>query len=187
MISALLGEASQGIYSIRQITEIMFAYLSNKLTTVRKVELAKIAADETIRSLFAHGMYEFYIKNGWPNVPFNYDQLDFVQVMKIRLAQGDWGWLEAAVNMSKLLFGDRDVPTEVDDAALLYIRPLITAYKSLLKEAETRMNFTGYRIGDQELADMATKVMSLYIRIHQLGCVMNGEDRKSGSMMQGRF
>jgi hypothetical protein len=47
--------------------ELIFAeclgrYLSNRLTTVRRLELAKIAADETIRSLFAHGMYEFYIK-----------------------------------------------------------------------------------------------------------------------------
>ena len=59
MIASLLGEASQGIYSVRQITEIMFAYLSNKLSTARPSEIKKIAADKTIRSLFAHGMYEF--------------------------------------------------------------------------------------------------------------------------------
>lgn len=188
MISSLLGEASQGIYSVRQITEIMFAYLSNKLTTMRSGELVKIVSDDTIRSLFAHGMYEFYIKNGWPNVPFKYTKVDFNEVMKIRLAQGDRkDSFEAALNMSKVLFGDRDVPTHVDDAALLYIRPLITAYKSLQKEADTRTNFRGYRISDEELAETAPKVVSLYNRIQELGCVMNGEDRKNGSMMPGRF
>jgi hypothetical protein len=188
MISALLGEASQGIYSVRQITEIMFAYLSNKLTTVRRLELAKIAADETIRSLFAHGMYEFYIKNGSPNVAFKYERLDFAEVMKIRLAQGDRaGSYEAALNMSKVLFGDRDAPRNVDDAAVLYIRPLVAAYQALQKEADTRSNFRGYRISQEELASSAPKVLSLYENIQELGCVMNGEDRKNGSMMPGRF
>jgi hypothetical protein len=188
MISALLGEASQGIYSVRQITEVMFAYLSNKLTTVRRLEMAKVAADETIRSLFAHGMYDFYIKNGWPNVPFKYEKLDFTEVMKIRLAQGDRaGSFEAALNMSKVLFGDRDAPRHVDDAAVLYIRPLIEGYKALQKEADTRTNFRGYRISQEDLASSAPKVLSLYENIQELGCVMNGEDRKNGSMMPGRF
>lgn len=188
MISALLGEASQGIYSIRQITEIMFAYLSNRLTTMRSAELAKIVEDDTIRSLFAHGMYEFYIKNGWPNVPFKYNRVDFVEVMKIRLAQGDTrGNYESALNMSKVLFGDRDAPRYVDDAALLYIRPLIDAYRGFQKEADTRTNFRGYRISDEELAETAPKVLNLFARIQELGCVMNGEDRMNGSMMPGRF
>lgn len=44
-----------------------------------------------------------------------------------------------------------------------------------------------YRISQEELASSAPKVLSLYENIQGLGCVMNGEDRKNGSMMPGRF
>jgi hypothetical protein len=139
MISSLLGEASQGIYSVRQITEIMFGYLSNKLANARRNEIVKIAADETIRSLFDHGMYEFYINNGWPNLTFNYKKLDFVQVMKERLAEGKNSetW-EVALNLSRLLIGDRDAPAEVEEAALMYLRPIIATYKQALSDAGGR-------------------------------------------------
>jgi hypothetical protein len=187
MIASLLGEASQGVYSVRQITEIMFAYLSNKLSTARSAEINKIAADETIRSLFAHGMYEFYINNGWPNAPFNYAKLDFVDVMKKRLAQGKDGTWKMALQLSKILFGDRDVPTDVDDAAMLYIRPILSDYKRLLDEAANRFTYNNMNFTSEGLLERAREIVERFDRIQELGCLMNGDDRKNGSMMEGRF
>jgi hypothetical protein len=188
MISSLLGEASQGIYSVRQITEIMFAYLSNKLSTARSTEISKIAADDTIRSLFAHGMYEFYINNGWPNAPFNYAKLDFVDVMKKRLAQGqESGTWQVALLLSKILFGDRHAPNEVDDAALMYIRPVIATYKKVLGEAESRFAYNGMRLTSEGLLEYSRTIVTCFDRIQELGCIMNGDDRKNGAMMDGRF
>ncbi|MCK1515634.1 hypothetical protein IVB22_24380 [Bradyrhizobium sp. 190] len=188
MIASLLGEASQGIYSLRQITEIMFAYLSNKLSTARSAEINKIAADETIRALFAHGMHEYYIKNGWPNAPFNYAKLDFVEVMKQRLAQGkESGTWEVARQLSKVLFGDRDAPTEVDDVALMYIRPILGTYKSLLGEAESRYAYNGMKFTSEGLLGHSRAIVDCFDRVQELGCIMNGDDRKNGSMMDGRF
>jgi hypothetical protein len=188
MISSLLGEASQGIYSVRQITEIMFAYLSNKLSAARSGEINKIAADVTIKSLFAHGMYEFYIQNGWPNAPFNYAKLDFVEVMKQRLALGkESGTWEASLQLSKLLFGDRDAPSEVDDTAMLYIRPILSEYKGLLGEAAERFTYQGENYSSEGLLERSRDIVECYERIQELGCIMNGDDRKNGSMMDGRF
>jgi hypothetical protein len=188
MISSLLGEAAQGIYSVRQITEIMFAYLSNKLSTARASEIKKIAADETIKSLFAHGMYEFYIKNGLPNVPFKYAKLDFVEFMKQLLAQGhESGTWEVALHLSKLLFGDRDAPIKVDDAALMYIRPILETYKRVLREAESRYAYNGMKFTSEGLLDHSRVIVDCFDRIQELGCIMNGVDRKNGSMMDGRF
>jgi hypothetical protein len=188
MIGSLLGEASQGIYSVRQIAEIMFAYLSNKLSTARSAEIIKIAGDETIRSLFAHGMYEFYIKNGWPNAPFNYAKLDFVDVMKKRLAQGqESGTWAVALQLSKILFGDRHAPNEVDDAALMYVRPVIATYKRALNEAESRFAYNGMRFTSEGLLEYSRIIVNCFDRIQELGCIMNGEDRKNGAMMDGRF
>ncbi len=188
MIGSLLGEASQGIYSVRQITEIMFAYLSNKLSTARHSEISKIAADETIRSLFAHGMYEFYINNGWPNAPFKYNKLDFIEVMKATLAKGQesgaWG---LALNLSKVLFGDRDAPREVDEAALMYIRPIIETYKRALDDGESRVAYNGVKFTRETLTECARTIVTSFARIQELGCIMIGEDRKKGAMMDGRF
>jgi hypothetical protein len=188
MISSLLGEASQGIYSVRQITEIMFAYLSNKLSTARSAEINRVVADGTIRSLFAHGMYEHYINKGWPNAPFNYAKLDFTEVMKKRLAQGkESGTWQMALQLSKILFGDRDAPMEVDDAALLYIRPILLDYKRLLDEAENRFTYNNTNFNSEDLLERSRQIVECFDRIQELGCVMNGDDRKNGSMMEGRF
>lgn len=188
MISSLLGEASQGIYSVRQITEIMFGYLSNKLANARRSEIVKIAADKTIRSLFNHGMYEFYINNGWPNVTFNYKKLDFVQVMKERLAEGKNSetW-EVALNLSRLLFGDRDAPAEVEEAALMYLRPIIATYKQALSDAGGRYAYEGVKFSGEGLLEVSRVIVTNYDHIQELGCIIVGEDRKDGVMMEGRF
>ena len=188
MIGSILGEASQGIYSVRQITEIMFAYISNKLASMRGSDIAKIAADQTIRSLFAHGMYEFYIKNGWPNVPFGYGKPDFIEIMKARLAQGqESGTWEVALNLSKILFGDRDAPHEVDDVAMMYLRPIIVDYKRALNEGEFRVDSTGLPLTPTMFAERARTIVTSFDRIQELACTVIGEDRKEGSIMDGRF
>jgi hypothetical protein len=188
MISSLLGEASQGIYSVRQITEIMFGYLSNRLANARRNEIVKIAADETIRSLFDHGMYEFYLMNGWPNVTFKYQKLDFVQVMKERLAEGKIGetW-EVALNLSRLLFGDRDAPAEVEEAALIYLRPILATYKQALSDAGSRYAYEGVKFSGEGLLEVSKMIIANYDRIQELGRVIVGQDRKHGIMMEGRF
>ena len=188
MIGSLLGEASQGIYSVRQIAEIMFAYLSHKLATARSAEITKIAADQTIGSLFNHGMYEFYINNGWPNAPFKYTKLDFIEIMKKRLALGQESrsW-EVALLLSKVLFGDRDAPPEVDDAALMYIRPVIETYKRALDDGESRTAYNGVKFTVETLTECSRTIVNSFARIQELGCIMSGEDRKRGAMMDGRF
>ena len=188
MIGSLLGEVSQGIYSVRQITEIMFAYLSHKLATARSAEITKIAADQTIGSLFNHGMYEFYINNGWPNASFKYTKIDFIEIMKKRLALGQESrsW-EVALLLSKVLFGDRDAPHEVDDAALMYIRPVIETYKRALDDGESRIAYNGVKFTVETLTECSRTIVNSFARIQELGCIMNGEDRKRGAMMDGRF
>ena len=188
MIASLLGEASQGVYSVRQIAEIMFAYLSNKLSTARPSEINKIAADKTIRSLFAHGMYEFYIQNGWPHAPFQYGKLDFVELMNQRLVQGkESGSWATALQLAKLLFGDKDAPLKVDDAALMFMRPILATYKKVLDEADSRYAYNGMKFPSEGMLDHSREILDCFDRIQEFGCIMIGTDRKNGSMMDGRF
>ncbi|MCK1316018.1 MULTISPECIES: hypothetical protein [unclassified Bradyrhizobium] len=188
MISALLGEASQGVYSVRQIAEIMFAYLSNKLSAARPVEINKITSDQTIRALFPHGMYDFYIQDGWPHAPFQYGKLDFVDLMKERLVQGSESWTWApALQLAKLLFGDKDVPPEVEDVAMIYMRPILTDYKRLLDELANQYTYKGEPISSEGILERSNEVIDLFDRIQELGRVIVGADRDKAQMMDGRF
>jgi len=188
MISALLGEASQGVYSIRQIAEIMFAYLSNKLSAARSVEINKIAGDKTIRSLFPHGMYDFYIQNGWPNAPFEYAKLSFVELMKERLVQGreSWTW-DSALQLSKLLFGDKDVPPEVEDVAMMCMRPILQDYKRMLDEVANMYTYNGEPISSEGILERSVAILDGFARIQELGRVIVGADRDKTAMMDGRY
>jgi hypothetical protein len=133
-------------------------------------------------------MYEFYINRGWPNAPFNYAKPDFVDVIKKRLAQGqESGTWKVALQLSKVLFGDRHAPNEVDDAALMYIRPLIATYKRVLGEAESRFACIGRRFTSEGLLEYSKIIVNCFDRIQELGCIMNGEDRKNAATMDGRF
>lgn len=188
MISALLGEASQGVYSVRQIAEIMFAYLSNKLAAARPIEINKIAADKTIRSLFPHGMYGFYIQNGWPHAPFLYGKASFVELMKERLVQGrESGTWESALQLAKLLFGDKDVPPEVEDVALMFMRPILADYKRLLDEVEHMYTYKGEPISSEGILERSSEILDCFDRIQDLGRVIVGADRDKAAMMDGRY
>ena len=108
--------------------------------------------------------------------------------MNQRLAQGkESGSWATALQLSKLLFGDRDAPVKVDDAALMYIRPIIETYKKVLGEAESRYAYNGMKFTSEGLLDHSRVIVDCFDHIQELGCIMNGIDRKNGSMMDGRF
>jgi hypothetical protein len=75
---------------------------------------------------------------------FDYTKLDFIEIMKRKLALGqESGSWEVALLLSKVLFGDRDAPHEVDDTALMYIRLVIETYKRALNNGESRVAYNG--------------------------------------------
>jgi hypothetical protein len=188
MVGAMLGEAAQGIYSVRQITEIMFAYISHRLTLDNSAEIAKLAGDETIKSLFKHGIYEFYLLEGWPHVPFAHNKPDFLEMMKSRLVRGrERGSWQTAHVLSRLLFGDREAPREVDDMALLYIQDVVKKYDAALYKAESENGYQGVMFGGTELTVLAQIIVRRFDQITDLSCIMHGEDRVKGAIMQGRF
>ncbi|MCC8970122.1 hypothetical protein ACVIWU_001011 [Bradyrhizobium sp. USDA 4509] len=185
MVSAILGEASQGIYSIKQIGDIIFAYVSNRLSSANGTEIARLAEDETISSLLRGGMYNTYLYDGWPHVPFSYEKPDFIALMKERLVQGQerWSWRTANL-LSKLLFGDREAPAEVDDIALLYMKRVVQRYDTLTSSVE--YDFGGLSTG-RVPEEMAKEVVARFEQATDLSCVMHGEDRINGRLQQPRF
>jgi hypothetical protein len=188
MIASILGEASQGIYSIRQITEIMFAYISHRLSSASGSEIARLANDDTIRSLFDHGMYNYYLFEGWPHVPFTYNRPDFIRIMKARLLRGRErkSWRTAHL-LSRLLFGDREAPAEIDEMALVYMQAELKAFKPAFDMAEYQYRDDEGLYGGPEMVDLARVIVNKFEQINDLSCVMHGDDRKRGVILGGRF
>jgi hypothetical protein len=188
MIASILGEASQEIYSVRQITEIMFGYISHRLGSANGSEIARLANDDTIRVLFQQGMYNYYLYEGWPHVPFKYNRPDFINVMKERLIRGRErkSWKTAHL-LSRLLFGDREAPPEIDEMALLYMQAELKVFKSALTVAEARHRDDEGLYGGAEMAKLARTVVNKFEQVNDLSCVMHGDDRKRGVIMGGRF
>jgi hypothetical protein len=188
MVASILGEAAQGIYSIRQITEIMLAYISHRITAGGSAEIARLANDDTIRSLFPHGMYDFYLFEGWPHVSFEYNKPDYLGLMKERLIQGrERGSWKTAHLLSLLLFGDKEAPREVDELALHYIRDVIKEYNAALQVAEYDYRQTKRPYDGPELVELAKVIVSRFEQAKDLSCVMHGEDRVRGMIQSGRF
>jgi hypothetical protein len=188
MITSMLGEAAQGIFSGRQIREIMFAYLSHRLSQARGWDILQISSDPAILSLFSNGLYSYFLEQGWPHVPFQYSKPDFIGLMKEKLVDGwERGNWKTALLVSKLVFGDRDAPNEIDGTALIYIRQLQDAYKKSLNSVEKHFNSRGFSASGLELSRNAQAVIDLYERIGELSCIIHGDDRVRGEILQGRY
>lgn len=187
MLSSILGEASQGIYSIKQITEIMFAYISHRIAVANAQEMTRWVEDDTIRSLFGRGMYDMYLFDGWPHVPFDYNKPDFLALLKDRLTQGKerGSWKNARL-LSILILGQKHAPAEIDDLAMVYIREVLKDYEELLYSAQFDYGPNPTYRGRLP-TELANRIVTRHEQATDLSCIMHGDDRVNGSVQSGRF
>jgi len=188
MIAAIMGEASKGIYSLRQIADIMFAYISHRLETASSAEIKQLADDATIGLLFRGGMYNRYLLVGWPHVPFQYDKPDFVATMKDRLARGRARKSYKSAHLTaRLLFGNKEAPREIDELALSFIQTPMKEYNHAMNEFRVGYRESGGLYNHQERTDLARIVVNRFELVNDLSCIMHGDDRDRGQILPGRF
>ncbi|TWA90409.1 hypothetical protein FBZ96_11579 [Bradyrhizobium stylosanthis] len=187
MLTSILGEASQGIYSLKQITDIMFAYMAHRVGAVSSVEITRWLEDDTVRSLFGRGLYDMYLLDGWPHVPFEYIKPDFLGLLKERLTQG-WEretWKVARL-VSVLILGSKEAPREIDDLAMVYMRDVLRDYERALYHAQN--NFGRNPTYNDELpVEVAKTIVERHEQATDLSCIMHGDDRMRGRVQLNRF
>ncbi|MET4210955.1 hypothetical protein ABIB95_005792 [Bradyrhizobium sp. LA2.1] len=187
MLTSILGEASQGIYSLKQITDIMFAYMAHRVGAVSSVEITRWLEDDTVRSLFGRGLYDMYLLDGWPHVPFEYIKPDFLGLLKERLTQG-WEretWKVARL-VSVLILGSKEAPREIDDLAMVYMREILRGYERALYHAQN--NFGRNPTYNDELpVEVAKTIVERHEQATDLSCIMHGDDRMRGKVQLNRF
>jgi hypothetical protein len=188
MVAALLGEASQGIYSTTQIRDIIFAYLSHRLSTNLIGELGRLNSDQTLKAMFPEGIYFHFLKSGWPWVPFGFERPDFIDIMKSRIADCSVkrSWVPAS-RLSQLLFGGRDAPNEVDDMVMMYIRKEIEELRKWINAAEDERDQVSVYRNDAEFIRCSINIVRTFDRVKDLSGITHGSERLSGKMVPGRF
>lgn len=187
MLASILGEASQGVYSIKQITDIMFAYMSHRLPSANSQEVARWVEDSTISSLFGRGLYDMYLFDGWPHVPFEYSKPDLLGILKERIVQGQErkSWRNARL-VSSIVLGEKDAPAEIDDIAMVYIRDVLSDYSGVVSQAQFEYGANPLSNGLLPF-EIARTIVSLHEQATDLSCIMHGQDRVAGSVQQRRF
>jgi hypothetical protein len=188
MIGSLLGDSAQGIYSAKQIREVVFAFVTQRLPSLSSGDLTQLLQHETVRALFPDGIYFFYIENGWSHVPFSYHRPDFLEVMKNCIVEGAqkhrWSF---AARMAALLFGFKDAPRFIDDVVMIYLDQEVYAYRKALDHAREENKFPREYFDRPEYLARLVSVMYYYDRIQELSAVTHGSERASGKLMDGRF
>ncbi|MET4019755.1 hypothetical protein ABIB73_005306 [Bradyrhizobium sp. F1.4.3] len=187
MLSSILGEASQGIYSLNQISDIMFAYMSHRLSSVNSQEIARWLDDDTIRSLFGRGLYDMYLLDGWPHVPFDYNHPDFLALLKERIIQGrERGSWKSARLLSKLVLGRKEAPREIDELAMVYMRDVLKEYEVGIYQAQNDFGPSPVARGELPM-DLVKMIVNKHEQATDLSCIMHGDDRAAGHVQPGRF
>lgn len=185
MLGGVLGSSAQGIFSTAQIRNIVFAYIVHKLAARHNAHLEAIFREDTATTIFSDGIYSYFLATGWPHVPFKYEHADLIEYMKEEINDGiNKGNMDRAVRISRLLFGGRDAPREIDDHVMLYIGRAVELYKA--DNQHGREEYHQYP-SSADMREWADKVLSRYNVLSQLSCIAHGKDRLAGEMAPGRF
>jgi hypothetical protein len=185
MLGSILGTSAQGIFSSEQIRNILFAYIEHKLAVKNKADLETIFREDTASVIFPRGIYYYFVKNGWPHVPFKYTRADLVDLMKQAVTHGsERSNYDNAVKLSKLLFGNEDAPNAVDDHAMVFISRAVSAFRSIKERGEEDLE--QFPLTSNK-SDWSREALQQYMLIEQLSRICHGSDRVAGNMMEGRF
>ncbi len=75
-VGGLLGSTAHEIFSKRQITDILFAFLVDKVLHDDTKTIDAYVAEPSLHKAFPSGLYQYYLDHGWPRVPFHYESED---------------------------------------------------------------------------------------------------------------
>lgn len=185
-LGGMLGSSRNEVLSKRQITDILFAFLMNKLVWNEFDDLEAYVREATLHKAFPEGLYHYYIEHGWPRVPFDYEQKDiFEQRMRAELLEGhERGDFRRASKIALLLFGRGRAPNDIETLAGVYLSQSHKEFRSLRSEAKTvfRSREVSY-LWDS----YATGLLDYYNQMMDLDGIINGKDRMRRVPMNGRF
>lgn len=185
-IGGLLGSTKNKVFSKRQITDILFAFLMNALYAEDHRRLDDYFNEASLHRAFPAGLYSYYIENGWPRVPFEYAQLDdFGERMLEALAAGeDNEDFEASAKLAFLFYGRAKLPDQIDGLARTYLKRADAGFRFAREEAREvfrdKKQRDVWKIYAQNLLDAHRLLMDI-------DGIVNGVERMRRTPTNNRF
>lgn len=185
-IGGMLGNSANQIFSKRQITDILFAFLMNKVSENNMSELDSYFSEPALHKAFPAGLYNYYLENGWPRVPFGYaEDSNFIHRMLNELVRGyESDDFRLAAKMAFLFFGRAKLPEQIDSLALTYLKRTLSQFNQL--KGESRAIFSS-REEKHSWRTYAEALLDLYDQLMDIDGIINGKDRMKREPVNHRF
>jgi hypothetical protein len=185
-IGGLLGSSAHAIFSTRQITDILFAFLVSKFAQNDSKDLETYIQEPQLHKVFPKGLYYHYVNNGWPRVPFHYERDDNFnpRMMDLlsRCHQEEDYW--PAAKLALLLYGRARVPEQIESLAKTYMNWVQKELTSLRHEATPLFND---RKQSHYWAPYADALLDYYNQLMDLEGIIVGKERMKREPYNHRF
>jgi hypothetical protein len=185
-IGGMLGTSKSAIFSKRQMTDILFAFLLSKFIADDWQDIELYLREPSLHKAFPGGLYYHYIEHGWPRVPFDYARQDiFVPRMMEELLKGaEREDFSNAAKLCFLLFGRQKTPEQIDSLARGYLGRVVDEFKRLKFEAEP---FFKDRREKEFWKPYADSLLACHAQMLDLDGIVNGTDRMKREPVNNRF
>ena len=185
-VGGMLGNSAHEIFSKRQIADILFAFLMNKLVANDVNDLDLYLREPSLHKAFPGGLYLHYIEHGWPRVPFGYakEEIFVTRMMDSLLTGFEREDFRDAAKLSLLLFGRLKVPDQIDNLARGYLKRVSDEFKRVRQEA-------GDIFKDRRRKSLwvpyAEALLAYHEQMMDLDGIINGVDRMKRQPVNNRF
>jgi hypothetical protein len=185
-LCGMLGTSASQIFSKRQITDIMFSFLVNKLAYRDVSIIDEYAQERSIHGAFPSGLYGHFIEHGWPRVPFEYTRVEnFTDVMQNALLEGmEQENFRRASRLSLLLYGQARAPAQIETLAGTYLMNVGSDFQKLRRQAKDVFKMRMYA---EEWPSYAETLLDYYDQMMDLDGIINPEDRGRRKPFNNRF
>lgn len=185
-LCGMLGSSANEIFSKRQMTDIIFAFLINEFSEANHVEMETYLKEKSLHSLFPLGLYNHYIEHGWPRVPFRYKKpRDFTERMLQELWEGrEREDFRRAANVCFLLYGRGRAPGQIETLAGTYLKQLMKEFKLLDDQAKEVFKFRQFK---QDWVTYADALLEYYEQMLDLDGIVNPTERLQRTPFDRRF
>jgi hypothetical protein len=185
-LGGLLGKSAHEIFSRRQMTDILFAFLVSKLAQNDVKDLETYIQEPTLHKAFPNGIYQHYIDNGWPRVPFHYERIDDFNPRMMELLSNCYDeedyW--PAAKLALLLYGRGRVPEQIEALARTYMNYTQTTFNRMRQEA---LSVFGDRKESHYWPAYADGLTDYYNQLMDLEGIIVGAERMKRQPYNNRF
>jgi hypothetical protein len=185
-LGGMLGQSAHQIFSKRQMTDILFAFLVIKLAQNDVKDLEAYVQEPELHKAFPHGIYYHYIDNGWPTVPFHYERVDdFVKrMMDTLLNCHENEDYRPAAQLALLLYGRARLPKQIESLAKTYMNRMQSEFDQVRRHA---IGVFGNRNASHHWQPYAEALLDYYDQLMDLEGVIVGRERMKREPYNNRF